>query len=203
MKRVDYYSGMLFSTATIPGAILGALTTGLIPRRTFDMIVGLLLLGMSIFLFIRPAGVLRHHHGGYSFKRQVVEIDGTAHTYSYDPVLGVGVSLVVGYVSSVLGIGGGFIHVPAMVHLLNFPVHVAAATSHFTLAVMTFVGSAVHAVTGGLAGTLDRTVPLAIGVTIGAQFGARLARRVHGIWIIRALTLALVFVGIRLLISEL
>ena len=203
MGRVDYRSGVLLSLATIPGAVLGALTTGLVPRRIFDVIVGCLLLGMSAFLIIRPVGRVREHHGRYSFKRVLIESDGTIHEYSYDPKLGVGLSLVIGYFSSFLGIGGGFIHVPVMIHLLNFPVHVAAATSHFTLAVMTFVGSAVHAVTGGLAGTLDRTVPLAIGVTIGAQVGARLARRVHGIWIIRALTLALIFVGVRLLIKAL
>lgn len=201
MQRVDFRSGLLFSLATVPGAILGALTTGLIPRREFDVMVGLLLLVMSLFLIVRPAGASRHHDGRFRFRRRVVERGGTVHEFSYDPVLGVGLSLLIGFVSSVLGVGGGFIHVPVMVHLLNFPVHVAAATSHFTLAVMTFVGSAVHAVTGGLAGTLDRTVPLAIGVTIGAQLGAGLARRVHGIWIIRALTLALVFVGARLLVK--
>jgi uncharacterized membrane protein YfcA len=203
MRRVDYGSGVLLSVATIPGAILGALSTGLVPRRAFDMIVGLLLLGMSIVLMIRPVGSYREHRGRHTFKRLVIESDGTIHEYSYDPKLGVGLSLVIGYFSSFLGIGGGFIHVPVMVHLLNFPVHIAAATSHFTLAVMTFVGSAVHAVTGSLAGTLDRTVPLAVGVTIGAQFGALLARRLHGIWIIRALTLALVFVGVRLLVKAL
>jgi uncharacterized protein len=201
MRRVDYRSGILLSAATIPGAILGALSTGLVPRRAFDLIVALLLLGMSIFLIIRPLGMPRPHHGRHSFKRLVIESDGTIHEYGYDPKLGFGLSLLIGYFSSFLGIGGGFIHVPVMVHLLNFPVHVATATSHFTLAVMTFVGSAVHAVTGGLAGTLNRTVPLAIGVTVGAQVGAGLARRVHGVWIIRALTLALVFVGIRLLIK--
>jgi uncharacterized protein len=201
MGRVDYRSGLLFSAATVPGAILGALTTGLIPRREFDIMVGLLLVGMSLFLLIRPTATSAQHTGRRRFARHVVERDGTAHSYSYNPVLGAGVSLVVGFVSSVLGIGGGFIHVPVMVHLLNFPVHLATATSHFTLAVMTFVGSTVHVVTGGLTGTLGRTVPLAIGVTIGAQFGAWLARRIHGIWIIRFLTLALVFVGIRLLVK--
>jgi uncharacterized protein len=203
MRRVDYGSGVLFSVATVPGAILGAMTTGLIPRRPFDIIVGVLLLGISIVLLARPSGPTDEHHGRLSFARHLVEADGTAHLWSYDPLVGVGVSLVVGFVSSVLGIGGGVIHVPVMVHLLNFPIHVAAATSHFTLAVMTAVGSAVHALEGTVAGTWGRILPLAIGVVIGAQFGARLARVVRGPWILRALTLALVFVGLRLIIKAL
>jgi uncharacterized membrane protein YfcA len=40
------------------------------------------------------------------------------------------VSVGVGVLSSLLGIGGGIIHVPAMVYLLGFPTHVATATSH-------------------------------------------------------------------------
>lgn len=203
MRRVDYGSGVLFSTATVPGAIVGAMTTSLIPRRPFDIIVGVLLLGISIVLLARPSGGAAEHHGRLSLSRHLVEADGTVHLWSYDPVIGVGISLMVGFVSSVLGIGGGFIHVPVMVNLLNFPVHVAAATSHFTLAVMTAVASAVHAIEGSLRGTWDRVLPLAVGVVIGAQLGARLARVVRGPWILRALTLALVFVGLRLIIKAL
>src|SRR4029450_3762043 len=95
------------------------------------------------------------------------------------------------FLSSLLGIGGGFIHVPVMVNLLNFPVHVASATSQFTLTGMTFVGSAVHGGTGTLAGAAARVVPLALGVTLGAQVGARIAQRMRGAWIIRSLVLAL------------
>jgi uncharacterized membrane protein YfcA len=92
-------------------------------------------------------------------------------------VLGVAVSVVIGFVSSLLGIGGGFIHVPVMVNLLNFPVHVASATSHFTLTVMTAVGSVVHLLTGTLVGAAPRVVPLSLGVVVGAQVGARVAQR--------------------------
>jgi len=61
----------------------------------------------------------------------------------------------------------------------------------------------VHLVTGTLAGTYHRVIPLAIGVILGAQVGARLAQRIHGRWIIRALVIALAFVGLRLIIKAL
>jgi uncharacterized membrane protein YfcA len=203
LKRVDYGSGMLLAAATIPGAILGALTTSLIPRRPFDLTVGVLLIGISAFLMVRPAVGTRESEGRYRMTRRMVDSDGTVSVWSYNALLGVGLSVVIGFLSSLLGIGGGFIHVPVMVNLLNFPVHVAAATSHFTLTVMSLVGSMVHLLTGTLAGAGARVVPLALGVTIGAQVGARLAQRMHGAWIIRALVLALVFVGVRLVIKAL
>jgi len=54
MKRIDYRSGILFSLATVPGAILGALSTSYIPRRTFNVIFGLALISASLFLFLNP-----------------------------------------------------------------------------------------------------------------------------------------------------
>jgi uncharacterized protein len=194
---------LLLSAATIPGAVVGALTTALIPRRPFDFLVGAILIGISVFLMARPSGLARDYRGRFRLSRRMVGRDGIVDAWSYNALLGAGVSLVIGFVSSLLGIGGGFIHVPVMVNLLNFPVHVAAATSHFTLTVMSFVGSAVHLFSGGLAGSAPRVVPLAVGVAVGAQLGARVAQRMHVAWISRALVLALTCVGLRLVIKAL
>ena len=202
MKRVDYRSGLLFSAATIPGAILGALTTSSIPRPLFDILLGVLLIAASLFLMFHS-----HERNGQGESilrgcliRNLTEADGTTHTFSYSPTVGIGLSLVVGYVSSLLGIGGGIIHVPALVHLLNFPVHVATATSHFILAIMALTGTGVHIATGAFHHGIRRTIALAIGVLIGAQLGALLSSRVRGVWIIRGLAIALGLVGIRILI---
>ena len=54
MKRIDYKTGLLFGVTTIPGAILGALSTTYIPRRTFDGAFGLLMIAASVFLFLYP-----------------------------------------------------------------------------------------------------------------------------------------------------
>lgn len=198
-KRIDLYSGVVFSLATIPGAVLGALTTSYISRRLFDLMIGVLMTVAAIFLILRPShkGLAAEHRAGY-FSRHLVEADGTEHDFSYNRTVGVGLSLFVGYISSLLGIGGGFIHVPALVHLLNFPVHIATATSQFILAVMAFAGTATHIAQGVFQHGVRRTIALSIGVVLGAQLGARLSSRVHGDWIIRGLAVALALVGARL-----
>jgi len=204
MRRIDYKSGFLFSAA-IPGAILGALTTAYISRCLFDLIFGVLMIGASAFLLLRPNRIkeVKRDNPIYHLTRNLVEASGANHTYSYNPLVGVGLSLFVGYISSLLGIGGGIIHVPALVHLLNFPVHIATATSHFILAFMAMTGTTVHVSTGVFSRGVRRTISLAIGVLLGAQLGARLSIYVHGNWIIRGLAIALGFAGIRILLMAL
>jgi len=210
LKRIDYKSGLIFSAAAIPGAVLGALTTSYLSRRFFDSLFGILMIGASVYLLFRPrvreamkmadapTEKSKHSPNGYT-TRSFIDADGLRYDFSFNPVIGVGLSLFVGYVSSLLGIGGGFIHVPALVHLLNFPVHVATATSHFILSIMAFTGTAVHILTGAFYRGLRRTITLSIGVVLGAQLGAWLSNRVQADWIMRGLAIALGFVGIRIL----
>jgi hypothetical protein len=203
MKRIDYKSGLLFSSATVPGAILGALSTKYIPHRWFNLTFGLLLLAIAVYLFIRPertstttkADMPRGH-----IQRRIAEPNGATHTFSYDPRVGIVLSLAVGYISSLLGVGGGIIHVPVLVNLLNFPVHIATATSHFILAVTAFAATVVHFLTGTLQHEVRYTLYLAVGVLFGAPVGAWLSNRLRGKWIIRGLALALALVGVRLLV---
>jgi len=213
MKRVDYKSGIIFSIATIPGAILGAVSTAYVPRRAFDLIFGVLMIVAAIFLWVSaredPATDLKNRRSSEHeenpqgwIARDLVDAEGTRYGYAYNPVIGITLSVFVGFLSSLLGVGGGFIHVPALTRLLNFPVHIATATSHFVLAVMALTGTLVHVATGVFVHGVTRTLLLALGVVIGAQFGAALSNRVSGKLIIRGLAVALAFVGLRLILSE-
>jgi uncharacterized protein len=204
MKRIDYKSGLIFIAATIPGSILGAYTTSFIPRNIFNGIFAVLLIGIAIFSSVRPAidKQLKHETPKGHIRRNIIDIEGVIHIFSYNPLLGIVISLFVGYLSSFLGIGGGIIHVPVMIHILNFPVHIATATSQFVLAAMSLSGSLVHLASGTLVKGLLQIIALSIGVIFGAQLGARLSNRIHGIWIIRILAIAQVVIGIRLLIMS-
>ena len=213
MKRVDYKSGILFSIATIPGAILGALSTAYVPRGVFDLLFGVLMIVAAIYLWTSGGeeSAVRSYRKGDSdsdprprrMVRDLTDAEGVRYHYAYNPVTGVLLSLVVGFISSLLGVGGGFIHVPILTRLLDFPVHIATATSHFVLAIMSLTGTLVHVAQGVFVRGLRRTALLAIGVLIGAQAGAWMSNRVGGKMIIRGLAVALAFVGVRLIVSVL
>jgi uncharacterized membrane protein YfcA len=204
MRRIDYKSGLMLAAATIPGAILGALHTALIPRRLFDGVFGVIMIAATLFLLFFPNMAERKAAAkgahGRELVRRLTEKDGTVRTFSYNPWVGTGLSVFVGYVSSLLGIGGGIVHVPLLVRVPNFPVHFATATSHFILAIMALTGTIVHISTGSFSHGVHRTIALAIGVLIGAQLGAMLSNRLQGSWILRGLAIALGFVGVRILI---
>jgi len=195
MHRIDYRAGLLFAAAGLPGAVLGAYATAWIPRREFDAIFGVLMTASAVALLFsrgtadaeqpdrRPGGSARQ----------------PAERGPYNMNLGMALSFFVGLISSLLGIGGGIIHVPLLARVLKFPVHVATATSHLILAILALAGTAVHASRGMLSHGWTRTALLAIGVVVGAQAGAALSNRLHGRSILRGLGLALAIVGLRLL----
>lgn len=206
MKRIDYRSGLAFAAAAVPGSILGALNTSYIPRRPFDIIFGVLLIAAALFLILRPKPKTSSSSAGrpltHRTVRKITDIHGVTYSYTFNPVLGMGVSTFVGYVSSLLGIGGGIIHVVALSYLLNFPVHVATATSHFILAIIALSATVTHVMTGTIQHGVHQIIALGFGVVIGAQIGARLSDHFKSRWIIRSLAVALVLVGIRILVAK-
>jgi len=203
MKRIDYKSGFLFALATVPGSIIGALNTSLVPRRLFDIVFGLLLICASLFLMFR-SGTSKESckepcDMRFKLLRRIVDSHGIVYEYAFNPYWGVILSIFVGYLSSFLGIGGGIIHVPILSYFLGFPVHIATATSHFILAIMALTGTIVHIVKGTFHQGVHMTISLAIGVVFGAQLGAHLSERIKGEWIIRCLSLALGLAGLRII----
>jgi uncharacterized membrane protein YfcA len=202
MKRIDYKSGLMFAAATIPGAVIGALNTASVPRHLFNGIFAAILVAAAVFLILRPnlASHVRERPGQHYLEahRHLEAMGGETYDYAFNPLVGIGISFFVGYASSFLGIGGGIIHVPVLIYLLEFPVHVATATSHFILAIMALTGTLVHIWTGDLSTGVNQTLALAIGVLLGAPLGAQLSNRIGGPWIVRSLALALGLAGIRI-----
>ncbi|MEO8962059.1 MAG: sulfite exporter TauE/SafE family protein [Ginsengibacter sp.] len=207
-KKVDYKAGIIFAICTIPGSILGVLTTKLIPRGVFDVVFGILMLGLAVLLLIN--GGKEHSNKkpvtagprGWITQR-LTDRWGEHYEYAYNLRLGMLISVFVGYFSPLLGIGGGIIHVPAMTEWLLFPVHIATATSHFILAVMATVSVLVHLFQGNYDNPLitKMVIGLAAGVIPGAQVGAYLSRRINEKVIIKALAISIGIVGIKILIS--
>lgn len=207
-KKVDYKAGIIFAICTIPGSILGVLTTEIIPRGIFDIIFGIIMLALASFLFFhggekesakRPVPA----HKGW-VQQHLTDKWGEHYDYAYNLRLGMLLSVFVGYFSPLLGIGGGIIHVPAMSEWLLFPVHIATATSHFILAIMSTVSVIVHYLQGNYNNPLvvKMVIGIVIGVIPGAQLGAFLSRKINGKYIIKALAVSIGIVGIKILITR-
>jgi uncharacterized membrane protein YfcA len=194
--RIDFKSGLIFAVATMPGAVAGALATTVMSRERFNFVFGLLLLAVAIFLALNPAkkNVAAMAHAGLDRKATLKRNLPTL-------LAGAAVSTVFGFISSFLGIGGGFLYVPALVYLLRFPVHIATATSLFVLTITAFTGSVTHVAAGLFHHGISRAIALSIGAILGAQVAARLSHRIRGEWIIRSLAIALGLVGLRLIAS--
>lgn len=202
MRRIDYRAGLLFAGATVPGAVLGAFVTSLFSRRLFDLVFSALILPLAAFIILRPTPRAQPMHPlRHAIARRFTDAQGIDYSYSFSTPRGVGVSFVIGWISSMLGIGGGAFHVPVLAYFLHFPLHVATATSHFTLAIMSLIGSITHILMGDFTQGIRRTLALGVGVLLGAQLGALLSQRLRGIILIRVLAVGLVLFSIRLILQ--
>src|SRR6056297_1145092 len=83
------------------------------------------------------------------------------------------VGVVVGVLAAIMGVGGGFIMVPAMIYLLGMPTKVVVGTSLFQIIFVTAFTTLLHATTNY---TVDMmlAVLLLIGGVVGAQFGTQI-----------------------------
>lgn len=112
--------------------------------------------------------------------------------------LGVGaaVSLLAGTVSGMLGVGGGFIKVPAMTEGMRVPIKVAAATSNFMIGVTAIASLFVYFARGYV--EPYAAVPVALGVVGGASIGAATSAKVHPVVLRRILIAVLLLVSVQM-----
>ncbi len=111
------------------------------------------------------------------------------------PPLAIGAS--VGVLAAIMGVGGGFIMVPAMIYLLRMPTNVVVGTSLFQIIFVTSLVTVLHSVQNQ---TVDAVLALLLlaGGVIGAQFGARAGQKLRGEQLRALLALMVLAVCIRL-----
>src|SRR5689334_23555968 len=108
-----------------------------------------------------------------------------------------GIGFFVGILSAIMGVGGAFIMVPAMIYLLGMPTSVVVGTSLFQII---FVSANVTFLQAVQNQTVDLTLALAltVGGVIGAQIGGRLGAKLPGEQLRVLLAALILFVAIRL-----
>ena len=208
MGLIDYRSGLLFAAAAIPGAVLGPFVVTQIEGDTFRILFGVLLLGLTLQLLLRPVeseertGDTAPEPGHKRGDRRITTSEGQVFKYRFNEPLATSFNVVLGFMSSFFGTGGGFLRTPLLISLFSFPVRVAVATSLFALSIYTTAGAATHAALGHIE-WYPTFVWAGLGLVIGSQVGALASSRVKSRWIVRLLGVAVFSLGVSLLVQGL
>lgn len=187
-KKVCVDAALKFAVATVPGAFLGSYAAEYLQGRLFYLV-------FDAFFVLAAVNMYRkaNKEAGGKTAGEVPEV--------YNWKLGVLCSVGVGFLASILGIGGGIVHVPFMVYVLNFPVHVAIATSTCILAVSSLAGLVSHAMLGHIVWTSG--LAIGAGAFVGAQSGVALAQRLQSGILMKLASVLVLITGIKFLMNAL
>ncbi|HEY0271077.1 MAG TPA: sulfite exporter TauE/SafE family protein [Sphingomonas sp.] len=214
MRRggVDFRMGLVMVAGGIVGSGIGALLFRMLEKLgQIDTVIALtyvvLLGGIGLLMARESIGTIvalragrkrpfaRRHHPliaalpmRWRFYRSGLYISPLA------PFL---LGVLTGMLTVSLGVGGGFVMVPAMIYLLGMSAQVVVGTSLFQILFVTAATTMIHAMTTG-AVDIVLAVLLLIGSASGAQIGTRFARKVPAEWLRLLLALIVLTVAIRM-----
>jgi len=114
------------------------------------------------------------------------------------PIVALG--FAIGILTSIMGVGGGFIMVPAMIYLLRIPTNVVVGTSLFQIIFVTAYTTIVQAATNFSVDIVLAFILMVAGV-IGAQYGVRVGQKLRGEQLRALLGLLVLAVGLRLAVA--
>ncbi len=194
-KNVDFKMGTVLLAGGILGSVLGVdIVKTLRQIGQFDIVVsisyvtflgiiGVLMMIESIKTIRmtrqgKPASVRRpgQHHWVHKLPLKMRFHRSKLYISAIPPFA---IGIFVGLMAAIMGVGGGFIMVPAMIYLLRVPTNVVVGTSLFQIVFVTGVTTILHA-------TQNKTVDvvlamiLMVGGVIGAQFGAVAGQKLKG-----------------------
>ncbi len=186
--RIYLPAALPFALATLPGAFLGSYIVDNFTGKQLNFYFGAFLLIIAIIMYLNNM---------YTKKADVLKIPPE---FKFNKKLGICSSLGVGFLSSMFGIGGGVIHVPIMVYLLNFPVHIATATSTFILAICSMFGVVSHLFLNHI--VWIPAISISIGAAVGAQIGAKISKKTKSKIILTLLSISMFALGLKLMIGS-
>ncbi len=192
--NVDFKMGLVLLIGGFLGSSFGVLLFALLREvGQIDVVIKLsyvLFLGIiGVLMFIESLNALLRRRNPAAARRKLHQ-----HTWVHglplktrfrksrlyiSALLPIGVGFIVGVLAAIMGVGGGFIMVPAMIYLLGMPTTVVVGTSLFQII---FVTANVTILQATANQTVDVVLALILltGAVIGAQMGARVGGRLHG-----------------------
>ena len=105
------------------------------------------------------------------------------------------VGFVVGILASIMGVGGGFIMIPAMIYIIRMPTSVVIGTSLYQIIFVTAIVTLLHAFHNQTVDVILALI-LLLGGAVGAQIGVKLSSKLEGPYLRAALGVLVLSVGI-------
>jgi len=215
-NNIDFRMGTVLIAGGVAGAFIGVLLlkvlreagqAGLIISLTYVALlgtIGTLMLAESIRAIRRaragrpPSGRRPGQHNWVHGLPLKMRFPRSRLYISAIPPLVIG--WVVGLLTAFLGVGGGFIMVPAMIYLLRMPTNIVIGTSTFQIIFVTAVVTILHA---SINDSLDVVLALmlAAGGVMGGQFGVRAGQKLRGEQLRALLALLVLGVAVRLFLD--
>ena len=215
-NNIDFRMGTVLIAGGVAGAFIGVLLlkvlreagqAGLIISLTYVALlgtIGTLMLAESIRAIRRaragrpPSGRRPGQHNWVHGLPLKMRFPRSRLYISAIPPLVIG--WVVGLLTAFLGVGGGFIMVPAMIYLLRMPTNIVIGTSTFQIIFVTAVVTILHA---SFNNSLDVVLALmlAAGGVMGGQFGVRAGQKLRGEQLRALLALLVLGVAVRLFLD--
>jgi uncharacterized membrane protein YfcA len=214
--NIDFRMGWVLIAGGIAGAVAGVLLVGLLNRLghadvfislvyvIFLGVIGSLMFAESLRAVLRtragkplPARRSGDHTWIHGLPLKMRFPRSRLYISAVPPLI---LGAIVGLLAAVLGAGGGFIIVPAMIYLLRMPTHVVIGTSLFQIIFVTAIVTVLYAV---LNQSLDILLALLliIGGVIGGQFGAKAGQKMKGEQLRLLLAVIVLGVAVRLLLG--
>ena len=211
-RNIDITMGLVLLAGGIVGSIIGVQVVGDLRRLgLFEFFVSLCYVTfmgvIGTLMLIESVNTMRKMRGGASVSSrrsgQHMWIHGLPLKLRFQrsklyisaiPPFFIG--MFVGLLAAIMGVGGGFIMVPAMIYLLRVPTNVVVGTSLFQIVFLTAATTALHA-------SQNQTVDVALAVllmtggVIGAQFGAVAGERLKAEQLRFLLAALVLMVGLR------
>ncbi|MBA4171287.1 MAG: permease [Hyphomicrobium sp.] len=193
-KNVDVKLGVVLLVGGILGSIIGVEVVKILRRiGQFDLVISLayvtFLGAIGTLMLIESLNTIRKSRAGHVASRRSGQhswIHGLPLKMRFNrsklyisaiPPFVIGA--FVGFLAALMGVGGGFIMIPAMIYLLRVPTNVVVGTSLFQIVFVTGMTTVLHATQNY---TVDIVLALLLmtGGVIGAQFGAVAGEKLKG-----------------------
>lgn len=192
-NMIEYRTGVLIAGFTVIGALLGSFLSSNMDPTIFRYVFAICLFPIAVKMILYPK------------RRSQADIDDQIEhdqvifaNYEKREWLSAVLGLTAGFLSGLLGIGGGVIMVPILVHVGKLPMHRAVATSMFIMIATSIAGVAIKINFDHV--YYDLALFLIIGIIIGAQIGARTVKKIDSVRLQQifgiAMIIALIYISI-------